>query len=151
MVQYSRNIRSSATGSAAPIVELIAGANKPCKVVEIGISLVNATASAFALGRPAAMGITPTTPVALLDVANGDAGACQSRLAVAWGTGPTIPAAFFRQSALPAAIGATVVWALYAPIVNNNPRGITVPAGGSLILWSLTTVSVADIYFVIQE
>lgn len=143
----SRNIRTSATGAAAAAVELIANANKLCKVREIGIIIVNATASTFALGRPAAKGITPTTPVGLLDTGNGDAGAATATLAVAWGTPPTIPAAFFRVCSLPATAGAslTPVWKF------DQGIGLVVPAGGSLILWTLTTVSIADVYFTIEE
>lgn len=142
MTQYSRTIRTSATGSGAAAWELIAGP-LPIKVVEIGIAIVNATASTFALGRPAAAGITPTTPVFLLNPSNGDAGACRTRLAVAWGTGPTIPAAYFRQCSLPATAGVERIWAF--------SRGIVVPALGTLILWTLSTVSIADVYVVIEE
>ncbi len=145
MAQRSRNIRTTVTSSGAAVVELIASATRPCKVREVGIVLVNATASTFGLGRPAAKGLTPTTPVGLLDLANGDPGAFGATLAAAWGTGPTIPAAFFRVASLPATAGATL-----------NPswqfvNGIIVPAGGSLIVWSLSVVSIADIFFVIDE
>ena len=143
MTQYSRTIRTSATGSGVAAVELIAGASKACKVTEIGIALVNATASTFGLGRPAAKGITPTTPVFLLNPLGGDPGAVRASLAVAWGTGPTIPAAFFRQCSLPATVGAERVWSF--------AKGLYVPANGSLILWTLTTVSIADVYFTIEE
>jgi hypothetical protein len=144
MIQYSRTIRSSATGSAAAVAELIAG-GVPCRLTEIGIIIVNATASTFALGRPAAIGLVPTTPVSLLPPVAGSPNS-QAKLAVAWGTGPTLPAAFYRQVALPATAGASL-----------NPRwvfsggGIMIPAGGSIILWSITAVSIADIDFTITE
>jgi hypothetical protein len=141
MAQYTRSIRTSATGSGVAAVELIVGA-KPITVKEIGIAIVNATASTFALGRPAAIGITPTSPVALLSPRSVYE-AAKTKLAVAWGTGPTIPAAFFRQCSLPATAGAERIWEL--------GYGISVPASGSLILWTLTTVSIADVYFVIEE
>jgi len=144
MSLYSRSIRTSATGSGVAAVELFTGAYKQAKVVEIGIAIVNATASAFALGRPAALGITPTTPVSLLSPLNSTA-PTGSKLAVAWGTGPTIPGAFYRQCSLPAVAGAERIWLF------PSGMGIVIPIGGSLILWTLTTVSIADIYFNIEE
>jgi hypothetical protein len=146
----SRNIRTSATASGAPIVELIASAVKGCKIREIGIIIVNATASTFGLGVPAAKGVTPTTPVPLLDMAQGDSGAAGATLAVAWGTPPTIPAAFFRQCSLPATAGAALnpTWRFNKLEYGN---GLFVPAGTSIILWSLTTVSIADVFFTVEE
>ena len=146
MVQYSRNIRTSAVGSAAPIVELIGGSLRPCKLVEMGIIIVNATASTFALGRPAAIGITPTTPVNLLSQHLPNSNQSDAKMAVAWGTGPTLPAAFFRACSLPAVAGASL-----NPVWTFDNGGIIIPVGGSIILWSLTTVSIADVYFVITE
>lgn len=146
MTLFSRNIRTSATGSAAPLVELIGGTLRPCKLVEVGIVLVNATASVMALGRPAAIGITPTTPVNLLSQYLPTSNSSDAKLAVAWGTGPTLPAAFFRTVSLPATAGASL-----NPVWQFDNGGITIPVGGSIILWSLTTVSIADIYFVISE
>lgn len=151
MTQYTRSIRTSATSSGVAAVELIAGAGKACKVREIGIAIVNATASTFALGRPAALGITPTTPVFLLDPLGGDSAAVRASLAVAWGTGPTIPASFMRQCSLPATAGAERIWKFEGRNFSANSGGILVPAGGSLILWTLSAVSIADVYFVIEE
>jgi hypothetical protein len=142
MIRFSRTIRTSATGSGAAAVELIAG-NLPLNVKEIGITIVNPTASTFALGRPAAKGITPTTPVTLLNTKGVDSTSVLAALAVAWGTGPTIPAAYFRQCALPATAGAEKVW--------EFPNGIYVPALGSIILWTLSVVSIADVYFDVEQ
>lgn len=141
MARFSRTIRTSATGSGVAAVELIVGI-KPVFVREIGIAIVNATASTFALGRPAAIGITPTTPVPLPSMAPN--AAAFTKLAVAWGTGPTIPGAYYRQCSLPATAGAERIWDL-------TNSGLFVPASGSLILWTLSTVSIADVYFVVEE
>lgn len=143
MIRSSRNIRTIETSSGAAAVELIAGPARLLKVKEIGIALVNATASKFALGYPAALGITPTTPVSLLSMAAADPVAISGKLAVAWGTGPTIPAAFFRQCSLAATIGAERIWKFKSPLI--------VLAGTSLILWTLSAVSVADVYFTVEE
>ena len=138
---YSRTIRTTVTSNGAAVVELIAGA-VPIHVMEIGIALVNATASVLALGRPAAAGITPTTPVGLL-LNESAVGTSRATLAAAWGTGPTIPAAYYRQTALPATAGAERIWSF--------EDGVFVPASGRLILWTLSVVSLADVYFVIEE
>ena len=122
---------------------MIAGASKSYKIREIGIAIVNATASTFALGRPAALGITPTTPVSLLSLLN-SLTLSQAQLAVAWGTGPTIPSILSRQCSLPAVAGSERIWKFDAP-------GLFIPAGGSIILWTLSIVSIADVYFVIDE
>lgn len=148
--RYSRSIRTSATASGAAAFELIAGL-RPFVLTELGITIVNATASTFALGRPAAIGITPTSPVAPLSYANGDPLEVRARMAVAWGTGPTIPAAYFRQVTIPAVAGSEKIWQ-FGRITDGALRnGIVVPAGGSIILWTLSTVSVADVYVVIEE
>lgn len=149
MSTFSRTIRTSATGSGVALVELIAGV-KPIWVKEVGIAIVNATASTIVLGRPAAIGITPTSPVALLGVDGANVVAF-TKFAVAWGTGPTIPGAYYRQCSLPATAGSERVWKLGSSVEGNDAGGIFVPASGSIILWSLTTVSVADVYFVIEE
>jgi len=149
MALYSRTIRTSGTGSGAPVVEIIAGA-RPIYVKEIGIAIVNATASTFALGRPAAIGVTPTSPVALLSPRSPKEYAL-AKLAVAWGTPPTIPAAYYRQCSLPATAGAERIWNLVTSVEGSAKGGIFVPAAGTLILWTLSAVSIADVYFVIEE
>ena len=113
------------------------------KVLEIGFFLVAATASQIGLGRPAAIGITPTTPVNFLPEDPNDviaSGVVQSSLA--WATGPTVPTAFLRRISLPATIGTGVIWTF--------PKGITIPVSSSLILWNVGTNSLLDAYAVVS-
>ena len=130
------------TGAAA--WEIRTGATPGrARLIEIGFFLVAATASTIGLGRPAAIGITPTTPVDFLPADPNDviaSGVVQSSLA--WGTGPTIPTAFLRRIALPATIGTGVIW--------EFGSGIVIPISSSLILWNLSTASVLDAYAVIE-
>lgn len=127
--------------SGAAAWEIRAGASG-CSVHRIGLSLAAATASIFGLGRPAAIGITPTTPVTFgasrpveaVSVATG---------AMAWGTGPTVPAAFLRRISLPATVGAGIVWEFDGTLV--------IPASGSLVLWNLAANAVADVWADIQK
>jgi hypothetical protein len=143
-MKVSLGVRTSSGTTGTAAWEIITGATPGrAKVMEIGFFLAAATASTIGLGRPAAVGITPTTPVDFLPEDPNDvlaAGVVQS--AVAWGTGPTIPAAFLRRIALPATIGTGVIWTF--------PEGLVIPVSSSLILWNLGTNSVLDAYAVVQ-
>src|SRR5207247_1118984 len=103
-------------------------------VLELHTFLAAATASTYAIGRPAAIGVTPTAPVTVIaeDPAH-PAGTVTT--AVAWGTGPTVPANFFRAISLPATVGAGVIWTF--------PRGMLIPVSCGLVCWNLATNSAA--------
>lgn len=139
--RYSLGVRTSNTTTGNACFEVYSAKDR-VRILEIGITLNAATASAFGLGRPAAVGITPTTPVALLAEDGKDATSV-IYTALAWGTGPTIPAAFLRRVSLPATVGAGVVWTF--------PEGLYLSSTGSLILWNLSTVSAADVWVVGEE
>ena len=111
------------------------------RLVEFGLFLTAATESNFGLGIPAALGITPASPVDLMpeDPNNVLAtGVIQS--ALSWGTSPTVPANFFRRVTLPATIGTGVIWTF--------PKGIVIPVSSSIVLWNAGTNSVVDAYAV---
>jgi hypothetical protein len=113
------------------------------RVLEIGIFLAAATASTFGLGRPAALGITPTTPVDFLPEDPNDVlatGIVQG--ALAWGTLPTAPTQFLRRISLPATIGTGVIWTF--------PRGLVIPVSSNLVVYNITATGVADVYAVID-
>lgn len=112
------------------------------KIMEIGLFLASETASTFGLGRPADIGITPTSPVTVLpeDPASGVG---HVTIALAWGTGPTIPVQFFRRISLPATIGVGVIW--------TWPRGLTIPISDSIVLWNIGTTGLIDIYVSLDE
>ena len=133
---------SGVTGAAA--WEILTGATPGrARLIEMGIFLVAATATTIGLGRPQAIGITPTTPVDFLPEDPNDvvaSGVIQS--ALAWGTGPTIPVSYFRRIALPAVIGSGVI--------RTFPEGIVIPISSSIILWNLATNSVLDAYAVLS-
>jgi len=113
------------------------------KIMELGFFLAAATASTYGLGRPAAIGITPTTPVDFLVEDPADVIAANVALsALAWGTGPTAPAAFLRRITLPATIGTGVIW--------TWPRGLVIPVSSSIVLWNLGTNGVVDAYAVLE-
>jgi hypothetical protein len=113
------------------------------RVLEIGIFLAAATASTFGLGRPAVVGVTPTTPVDFLPEDPADVvatGIVQG--ALAWGTLPTAPANFFRRVSLPATIGTGVIWTF--------PKGLTIGVSGNLVVYNITANGVADMYAVVD-
>jgi hypothetical protein len=135
-------IRTSDGTAGAAAWELIAPATRSISVQEVLVVLAAATASTFGLGRPAAKGVTPTTPVVLLDERGSD-GPLATRVAVAWATGPTVPTQFYRRTSLPGTISAFQLWTF--------PNGLIVPAGLSLVVWNIGTNGVADVHAVVQE
>lgn len=144
MAIYSLAQLMTATSTGVASWEIRAASTDRPRIMEIGIFLNAATASAFGLGRPAAIGVTPTSPVTVLAEDPGDpAGTVQC--ALAWATGPTIPTQFFRRINLPATIGAGVIWTF--------PRGLVIAQSGisSIILWNLSAVAAANVYVVVDE
>lgn len=142
MARYSLGSRTSATATGVAAWELRTAATARARIMEIGITLAAATASTFGLGRPAAIGVTPTAPVTLLPEDPADAAGLEL-VALAWGTGPTIPANFLRRIQLPATIGAGIVW--------TWQNALVVPVSSAIVLWTLSIVGVADVYVVTDE
>ncbi len=143
-MNVSLGVRTSSGTTGTAAWEIRTGATPGrARLLELGFTLVAATATTIGLGRPAAIGDTPTTPVDFLPEDPNDvvaSGVIQS--ALAWGTGPTIPAAYLRRIALPATIGVGVIWTF--------PKGIVIPVSSSVILWNLATNSVLDAYAVVE-
>lgn len=143
-MKVTLGVRTSSGVTAEPSWEIRTGATPGrARVIELGFFLAAATASVIGLGRPQAIGITPTSPVNFLPEDPNDviaSGVVQS--ALAWATKPTIPTAFLRRIALPATIGTGVIWAF--------PEGLVVPVSSSLILWNLDTNAVIDAYAVVE-
>lgn len=145
MALYTHAARTSTTTTGVATWELRSTSTDKLFVVEIGIFIAAATASTFGLGRPAAIGVTPTTPVTVQAFDTGDP-AGTGTTAVAWGTAPTAPtsAIYLRRIGLPAAIGNGVIWTF-------GERGLAVPVSSSLVIYNLSTTSVADIYVTLNE
>ena len=102
-MRYSLGVRTLNATDAECAWEIITGATPGrVRLVELGLFLAEATATTIGLGRPQAVGITPTAPVDFLPEDPNNvlaSGVVQS--ALAWGTKPTIPTAFIRRIALP--------------------------------------------------
>lgn len=143
---YTHAARTSGTVSGDATWELRSGSSDRLHIREIGIFMGAATASVFGLGRPAAIGVTPTSPVTCQAEDTGDpAGTAQT--AVAWGTKPTAPTSsiYLRRIGLPAAIGAGVIWTW------PDGPGLIVPVSSSIVIYNLNTNGVADIYVRYEE
>lgn len=147
MSLFTLGIRTTVTTTGAAAAELRAASGFPFRVREIGITLAAATASTYGLGRPAAIGVTPTSPIVMLADNPMDTGTTPPSTAVAWGTGPTVPTQFLRRITLPATIGAGVIWT-FGPNEFIVGPGNAAAGVASIVLWNSATNSAAtDIYF----
>lgn len=143
MAIYSIANRTTSGTSATAALEIIAAAGAGFRLMEIGITIGAATASAFGIGPPGVKGVTPTSPVTVLAEDAGNTTAGNTTTALAWGIGPTVPANFYRRVSLPATIGSGIIWTF--------PRGLVVLKNTAIVLWNLTTNSVADVWCVVDE
>jgi len=143
-MKLTLGVRTVDGTAAAAAWEIRTGATPGrARLLELGFFLAAATASIYGLGRPAAIGTTPTTPVDFLPEDPNDviaSGVVQS--ALAWGGAPTVPAAYLRRIALPATIGAGVIWTF--------PEGIVIPVSYGLVLWNIGTNGLVDAYAVVD-
>lgn len=142
MAVYSLGVLTTNVTIANAAQEVRTASTDRAMLMEAGIFLNAATASTVGLGRPQAIGVTPTSPVTLLAEDPGaPAGTVTS--ALAWGTGPTVPANFFRRVNLPAVVGAGIIW--------NFPRGLWLPISSSVVLWNISATSAMNTYHVVDE
>jgi hypothetical protein len=111
------------------------------KVERIGIFIRAATASTYGIGRPAAIGVTPTSPATWLahDPAE-PAGTVQT--ALAWGTGPTAPANFFKRIQL--AVNSE-------GIILTFPQLLVIAVSSSIVLWNITATAVCHVIVIGEE
>jgi hypothetical protein len=142
MAIYSLANRTTNVTTGAAALEVRTAATNRARLMEMNITLAAATASVYGIGRPAAIGVTPTSPITVLAEDPADpVGTVQT--ALAWGTAPTVPANFFRRIALPATIGTGRTWVF--------PRGLIIAVSSALVLWNLATNSVVDCDVIVDE
>lgn len=143
MSLYALSQRTTATAAASANWEIRTTATSKPKIMELGISQVAATAGVYGIGRPGAIGVTPTSPQTFVDEGDGNAPAATTTAAVAWGTGPTVPTNFNRRLACAATIGVGAIFTF--------PRGLGIPVSGSIVVWIIATAPACDVYAVIDE
>ncbi len=137
MAQYELGINTTVTTTAAAAAEIRAASGTPLRLREVGLTLAVATASTYGLGRPAAVGVTPTSPITVL-ASNPSDPTGTGTTAVAWGTGPTVPTQFLRRITLPATVGAGVIWTWELNRFVIGP-GNAAAAVASVVIWNLAT------------
>jgi hypothetical protein len=135
------NLTTNVTAANAAL-ELRTAATDRARLLQMIVTLNAATASIFGVGRPAAIGITPTSPITWLPYDPADpAGTAQT--ALAWATGPTVPVNFFIRINLPATIGVGSVLTF--------PTGLTIAISSALVLWNIATGSAANVSLMGEE
>jgi hypothetical protein len=134
---------TTATAAASASWEVRSTAASKPKIMELGLSQNAATQSQFGIGRPGAIGVTPTSPQTFVDEGDGNAATALTTAAVAWGTGPTVPANFNRRFTTAGSFGVGVIFTF--------PRGLGLPVSGSIVVWILTTAPVCNVYAVVDE
>ena len=139
---YSIANRTSNVTTAAACLEMRTTTTDRPRIMEIGISLVTAAATIIGIGRPAAIGVTPTSPQTVLPEDPGDPVGTITT-ALAWATPPTVPANFFRRWSFPATVGAGVILTF--------PRGLIIPISSSLVLWNILGGATLDVHVVVDE
>lgn len=149
MARFQLAVRTSNVTSGQALLEIIAG-GKSCTVKAINLSVVTAVVGVFGIGRPAAAGITPTTPVRLLST-GGVGDPSLAAVALAWGTSPTAPAAFYKRAAVPGVIGS--LWPNFEPHMPapQGSVGWLVPAQTTLVLFNIVGGPTLDVDIEIDE
>lgn len=142
MAIYSLANLTTNTTIANATLEVRTTATDRGKVMELAATLNAATASTFGVGRPAAIGVTPTSPITVLAEDSGSPAGTVTT-ALAWGTGPTVPVNFFRRWNLPATIGAGFSFVF--------PFGLTIAVSNSIVLWNISTTGAVNAHVVVDE
>ena len=142
MAIYSLGLNTTVTTTGAAAMDLKSTAANSPKIMEVGLNLITATASTYAIGRSGNVP-TQTSPV-LVQAENPADPAGQSGCAVAWSVAPSVPAQFFRRAGLPATAGAGFIFTF--------PRGLTLAISAAMLLWNLAVNSAsANAHWVVDE
>lgn len=129
------------TATTSACIEWRAPSSVRPKVLEISIIQATATACSYGLGRPQAIGVTPVNVLFQADDPGDPASVMNGSLS--WGTSPTVPLIYHRRWNSAATVGVGIVWTF--------PRGLVIPASGSLVIWNITTTVACDINCILDE
>jgi hypothetical protein len=143
MSLYGLSQRTTATAAASASWEVRSTSTNKPRIMEIGLSQNTGTAGVYGIGRPGAIGVTPTSPQNFVAESDASAPASQSTAAVAWGTGPTVPTNFNRRVSCAATVGVGVICTF--------PRGLDIAVSSSIIIWIIATAPVCDVWAVVDE
>jgi hypothetical protein len=134
MALYSLGTVTTATGIGVAAWEIRTASTDRARLLKIahGRTAVPAASYVIRVGRPAAIGVTPTSPVTFIaDDPADPAGTVQS--ALAWGTGPTDPGSYFAGHRQGTAGIFQQIWSF--------PRGLVIGVSSSIVLWSEAAAS----------
>ncbi len=143
MALYGFGARTTQTVAANASFEMRSTAGNKPKCLQLELAQVTAVAGQYGVGRPAAIGVTPTSPQTVVDEADGNGATGLTTTALAWGTGPTVPSNFNRRYTCVAGIGAGFI-AVF-------PGGFGLPVSGSIVVWIVATAPVCDVNVAVSE
>lgn len=145
MPTYTVAATTAAIGAAAAYVTVNTTAARRALIREIGMFAGTAVACSIGLGTPAN---TPTTTTTVVPQAHDAADAVSTALlGTAFGTAPTAPTIFQRQTILGAAVGAGTIWKLALD------ERVIVAKSAWTCLWNFGAATSAPltVYFEIDE
>ena len=141
--QLYRLAQRTAAGSGA-IWEIIAPPLQNIRLRRLVLSSAVATTGIYGLGRPAAKGVTPTTPV-LFQAERLNSDAAVTAGAVAWATPPTAPSvAYLTRHTVLAALGSGFE-------LDFGEDGLEVLKNTTIVLFGIGTVVACDVSAQIEE
>lgn len=143
MALYGLSQRTSATTAASPSWEVRSASTNAPRIMEVGVSQNAATAGVYGVGRPAAIGVTPTSPQNFVQESAANDPTSLTTAAIAWGTAPTVPANFNRRLSCTNTIGVGAIFTF--------PRGLQIAVSQSIVLWIIAAAPVCDVWCVIDE
>ena len=123
----------AAQAQGFPICDVKASPVSSLRILEVSLFAAVTTANTFSIGigrssnTPVQSGATTFTPEAPNDPAS------SSAIASAWSVAPTVPTQFFRRKFPMIGIAGGLIWSF--------PRGLSVPASASVVLWMITAGS----------
>jgi hypothetical protein len=141
MAVYGIERQIASQAASTPAYELRTASTDRGKVERMGIFLRGAGNAIYGFGRPAAIGVTPTSPVTWLALDPADpAGTVQT--ALAWATGPTVPANFFKRIQL--AVNSE-------GIILTFPTLLVIGVSSSIVVWNITVTSPSHVTVLGEE
>lgn len=140
MARYSVAFSKTTTAAAGIIADLRTAAGADCRVWEIWVTAETAVAGTVGLVRSTNAGTTPGGDTVAVADDTKNTGAALTHCYTTYATEPTQATVYHRRAALPATIGAGIIWTF--------PEGITLPTGtasataNGLLLRQLSTAAV---------
>lgn len=136
MAIYSGAFPIFQVANGTPAADFLAGQSNSPNFIELGAQVGTAAATIFGIGRAAAAGVQ-VGGAALIAEEAGNTLPCQTTVGTQWSIAPTVPSIYLRRIQISgAAIGQAMILTF--------PRGLTLAANGSLVLWNLTATQAAS-------